>query len=41
MIGVFCQLAGALESGQIALSSTGTPDCRQAMDNLATLSLLI
>src|SRR5215831_6559786 len=41
MIGVFCQLAGALASGQIALSSAGTPDCRQAMDSLPTVSLLI
>src|SRR4051794_5995322 len=41
MIGVFCQLAGALPSGRIALSSAGTPDCRQAMDSLPTVSLLI
>src|SRR5215831_4793418 len=41
MIGVFCQLVGALASGQIVLSSAGTPDCFQAMDNLATVSLLI
>src|SRR5215475_1519407 len=41
MIGVFCQLAGALASGQTALSSAGTPDCRQAMDSLPTVSLLI
>src|SRR5215468_1737736 len=41
MIGVFCQFAGAMASGQIALSSAGTPDCRQAMDSLPTVSLLI
>src|SRR5215831_5277157 len=41
MIGVFCQLVGALASGQIVLSSAGTPDCRQAMDSLPTVSLLI
>src|SRR5215813_7929709 len=41
MIGVFCQLAGAVASGQIAFSSVGTPDCRQAMDSLPTVSLLI
>src|SRR5262245_29765366 len=41
MIGVFCQLVGAVAPGQIALSSSGTPDCRQAIDSLATVSLLI
>src|SRR5215471_4412127 len=41
MMGVFCQFAGALASGQTALSSAGTPDCRQAMDSLPTVSLLI
>ena len=41
MIGVFCQLVGALASGQVALSSAGTPDCRHAMDSLPTVSLLI
>src|SRR5215468_1995856 len=41
MIGVFCQFVGAVASPQIALSSAGTPDCRQAMDSLPTVSLLI
>src|SRR5215471_20983119 len=41
MMGVFCQFAGALASGQTALSSAGTPDCRQAIDSLPTVSLLI
>src|SRR6185295_6082878 len=41
MMGVFCQLAGALAPVQIVLSSAGTPDCRQAMDNLPTVFLSI
>src|SRR5215831_8172671 len=41
MIGVFCQLAGATASGQTALSSAGTPDCRQTIDSFPAVSLLI
>src|SRR5437870_12704648 len=39
MIGVFCQLAGAVAPVQMVLSSAGTPDCRQAMDSLPTVFL--
>src|SRR5579862_8481483 len=41
MIGVFCQLFGAVAPLQIVLSSAGTPDCRQAMVSLPAVSLLI
>ncbi len=41
MSGVFCQLVGALASGQIALSSAGTPDWRHAICTLPTVFLLI
>src|SRR5262245_8124359 len=41
MIGVFCQFVGAVAPGQTAVSSVGTPDCRQAMVSLPTVFLLI
>src|SRR5687768_17059692 len=41
MSGVFCQLAGALPSGHIALSSAGTPDWRQAIRSLPMVFLLM
>jgi hypothetical protein len=41
VIGVFCQLFGAVAPDQIVLSSEGTADSRQAMDSLPTVSLLI
>src|SRR5436190_15203279 len=41
MIGVFCQLVGAVAPVQTARSSSGTPDCRQAIDSFRAVSLSI